>query len=523
MPESIGVHYIKNDEIFESKNLNFPQKYEDFIKDIIQKFALKTKKSNIALQLVTSEGNGAYIESQNELNHYLKDGKIKEFKFYIENQDEIKNKEFTNENKLENKDKEFNNLMDNYDETDIDEFVKEVCDNERYEKRIKSENLKLSNNFKNNLEKNLDNILEQNQKFIQKEINTKLDSFTDEILQAHKKNKNLLFELKDELAGIKNNVINISSGLNEFKKILQNGYIINNGINFEQNHIEKIIDIKDSRLFFINDIKIINEGKKSYKNLFFIKDKENSSNEITFFDNSKKMDEYELKISDELKSNNTLDFNMPLNINSAQPGKIYKMIIYVREQDRYISPPLEIAINIIKLKKNNLNKKETKRKINKKIEEKEKNKIIEKAKKIFSALDLVNINIDKREIIKNIIEKNFNKDEVQKWLNEKIKDKARYLFNELKNLKELDFSRYTKEEILNKIIELNFDKDNIIEFYRINEDEKLVNQIYAEFEKDYEVSSFIDKETMKMKIRELTFDKEKINEWFEIFLINSEL
>ena len=60
MPESIGVHYIKNDEIFESKNLNFPQKYDDFIRDIIQKFALKTKKSNIALQLVTNDGNEGF-------------------------------------------------------------------------------------------------------------------------------------------------------------------------------------------------------------------------------------------------------------------------------------------------------------------------------------------------------------------------------------------------------------------------------------------------------------------------------
>ena len=523
MPESIGVHYIKNDEIFESKNLNFPQKYEDFIKDIIQKFALKTKKSNIALQLVTNDGNGAYIESQNELNHYLEDGKIKEFKFYIENKDEIKNKEFRTENKFENKEMEFNNLMEIYDETDIDEFVKEICDNEEYEKRIKSENLKLSNNFKNNLEKSLDNIFEQNQKFIQKEINTKLDSFTEEILQARRKNKNLLFDFKDELAEIKNGVINISSGLNEFKKILQKSYVMNNGINFEQNHIETIIDIKDSELFYIDDIKIINIGKKSYEKLCFIKDKENSSNEITFFDNSKKTDEYELKLNDELETNNTLNLDIPLNINNAQPGKIYKMIIYVKEQDRYVSPPLEIAINIIRLKKNNLNKKEIKQKINKKFEEKEKNKIIEKTKKIFNELDLVYININKREIIANIIEKNFNKDEVQKWLNEKIKDRAGYLYNELKNLNELDFSRYTKEEILNKIIELNFDKDNIIEFYRINEDEKLVNQIYAEFEEDYEVSSFIDKETMKMKIRELTFDKEKINEWIEIFLINSEL
>ena len=50
-----------------------------------------------------------------------------------------------------------------------------------------------------------------------------------------------------------------------------------------------------------------------------------------------------------------------------------------------------------------------------------------------------------------------------------------------------------------------------------------MGEIYAEFEKDYQVSNFIDEEVLKNKIRELNFDKNKINEWIETFLINDGL
>jgi len=366
MQEKLGVHYIKNDEIFKSKNLRFP-------------------------------GDNTYIKSENELNNYLANGKIKEFKFYIENKGGRKQIELRNDNEF-------------------------------------------------------------------------------------KKNKNDV------------------------------------NIEFEQKHIEKIINIKDSTYFFINDIKILNTTNKSYEKLCFIKDEENSSNEITFFNNSKKINKYELKINDELEPNNSIKINIPLDITNAQYGHIYKMRIYIIEQDRYISSPFDITITINKKVEN---KEEIKKDFNKKYNDKE--IISEKAEKIYNELNLKNTNNDKKEIISIIIENNFNKENDQKFIIEQLKNRARNLYIEFRNSSELDFSKYSEEEIINKIIELNFDSKNIKKFFIIDENEKMVNEIYTEFERDYEVSSFIDEEIIKNKIRELNFDKNKINEWIETFLINDGL
>lgn len=122
MQEQLGVHYIKNDEIFKSKNLLFPH-------------------------------DNTYIKSKNDLNNYLEERKKKEFKFYIENQNDIKNKEFRNDNEFKDNKNEINNIMDSFDEINIDKLVNDVLDNQAYEKKLKSENLKLFNNFKKNLEK----------------------------------------------------------------------------------------------------------------------------------------------------------------------------------------------------------------------------------------------------------------------------------------------------------------------------------------------------------------------------------
>jgi len=310
MQEKLGVHYIKNDVLFKSKNLLFPH-------------------------------DNTYIKSKNDLNNYLEERKKKEFKFYIENQNDIKNKEFRNDNE-----------------------------------------------FKDN----------------KNEIN----------------------------------------------------------IEFEQKCIEKTINIKATNHFFINDLKIFNTSKKSYKKLCFIKDEKNSSNEISFFNNSKKINEYELKINDELEPNNSMEINIPLYITNAQLGKIYKMRIYVIEQDRYISSPFDIIITINKEVEN---KEEIKKNINQKINKKE--IVIEKAEKIYNKLDLKNINNDKEEKISII--------------------KARELYNEFRNSNELDFSKYKEEEIINKIIELKFDTNNIKKYFIIDESEKKLGEIYAEFEKDYQV------------------------------------
>jgi len=468
MQEKLGVHYIKNDEIFKSKKLRFPD-------------------------------DNTYIKSKNELNNYLEDGKIKDFKFYIENQNDIKNKEFRNDNEFKGKKNEINNIMDSFDEINIAyKLVNDVLDNQAYEKKLKSENLKMTNNFKKNLEKSIDNSLKQSQKFLQKEINSKFNNFTDNFLKAQRKTKNLLLDFNNELVEIKDKIKDMDSQLNKFKKIKVNGYNMFDGIEFEQKCIEKTINIKDSNHFFINDLKIFNTSKKSYKKLCFIKDEKNSSNEISFFNNSKKINEYELKINDELEPNNSMKINIPLFITNAQLGKIYKMRIYVIEQDRYISSPFDIIITI---NKEVGNKKEIKKDINNKINKKE--IVIEKAEKIYNKLDLKNTNNDKEEKISII--------------------KARELYNEFRNSNELDFSKYKEEEIINKIIELKFDTNNIKKYFIIDESEKKLGEIYAEFEKDYQVSNYIDEEVLKNKISELNFDKNKINEWIETFLINDGL
>ena len=408
--------------------------------------------------------------------------------------------------------------MNSFDEINIDKLVNDILDNQAYEKKLKSENLKLYDYFKKNLEKSIDNSLEQNQKFLQKEIISKIDDFSDNFLKAQRKTKNLLLDFNNELVEIKDKVMNTCSELNKFKKIIINGYTMFDGIVFEQKRIEKIINIIESTYFFISDIKIINTTKKSFKKLCFIKDEEKSSNEITFFNNSKKINKYELKINDELEPNNSIKINIPLYITNAQFGQIYKMRIYIIEQDKYISSPFDITITI---NKEIENKEEIKKNINKNFNEKE--IIIEKAEKKYNELNLKNINNDKKEIISIKIENNFNKEKDQKFIIEQLKNRARNLYMEFRNSSELDFSKFSEEEIINKIIELNFDSKNIKKFFIIDENEKMVNEIYAEFERDYEVSSFIDEEIIKNKIRELNFDKNKINEWIETFLINDGL
>ena len=55
--KEIEVHQMRDDKEISVENLKWPQKYEDFIKDIIQKFALKTKKSNMLKIRVNFSGS----------------------------------------------------------------------------------------------------------------------------------------------------------------------------------------------------------------------------------------------------------------------------------------------------------------------------------------------------------------------------------------------------------------------------------------------------------------------------------
>ena len=84
MENKIKVHHYNNNILKETKDLSWPQHYENFIKDIIQNFCLTNKNTEVILKLVTDESDIYNIKSQDELEEYIEENNIKEFRFTIE-------------------------------------------------------------------------------------------------------------------------------------------------------------------------------------------------------------------------------------------------------------------------------------------------------------------------------------------------------------------------------------------------------------------------------------------------------
>ena len=629
MSKTIKVEYYKDDKLMDKKDLSWPQKYDDFIQDIIAKFSLKTKKSNIILQLITEDEDEVAVDSQDIINDYQEDNKINEFKFYLENKDDsdsegeepiddIKDLKIEEELKLE--------------EINIDNIIKDIFNKDEYEKKMKAEAKEYTDTFTSNLKQNIDNTLEEQKKSVEKDIDLILNNYSQLSINLQSDNNNKILNVQDDLAKIKDEVDSLSLGVDQLYDGINNNELVlskvenldkiiskkkkgvnnvNNNVNnnnniqmskiknnnlqkghnvnplddymdeeeednkikikFEKKNIDKIIDIKDAKYININNIEFTNIGNKPLKLLKFIKDTQNSSDEINFFGNSKNTNELELTMDGELHPNKSQNTPISLNIKNAQPEQTYKMIIYVREKDKNknISEPFEINIKINKaedpnqqriiianqiyeeikneypnhenlinkneiinkLLNNNLNKDE----INSKIQENDQKQNKNKAEEIYKELNINNINIDKKEVIDYIIEKNFDKEIVQKWINSKIEEqnkiKAEDIYNKLSQLNDVDFSKSNKDDIIKKIIELNFNEEEIKKAYikkpvpvpvpePVHDDAEKVNAIYNDLEEEYGISGFIDEDAAKDKIREYECDRERINKWIEEELIN---
>ena len=90
MNRTIKVQYYGDDSLKDKKDLEWPQNYENFVEDIRKKFNLGNK-IEITLKLITEDDDPYDISSQEDLDDYLKDNNIKEFKFYTsgENVDDL--------------------------------------------------------------------------------------------------------------------------------------------------------------------------------------------------------------------------------------------------------------------------------------------------------------------------------------------------------------------------------------------------------------------------------------------------
>ena len=573
MTETIGVNLIRNKILIDTKFLTWPQKYEDFIKDIKAKFQLN-QNSKIILILSTKDEDEYNIDSQDDLDDYLEGDRIKQFNVEYEENEEVIEPDPDGQNP---------------------EIIKEVFDNDSYKKELEKNTKKLSDNFKSSLELNINNIVEEKQKVIVDDIDSKLKFLVEEFSQKQNENKNLASDLKDDIEKIRDNIgemsraiIDLKNNIGNLSRIIRSdikpnpnpnpenipkpkperNVIIdenpNKLVKFEEKNIEKIIEMKDAKFININDIKIKNAGNTSIHKLFFIKDQKESSNDFCFFGNSKVTDEYELTMPGELEPNGSLNCTISMNINYPKPGQEYKAIIKAKENDEIISEPFEIVIKINKPKEevdpmkqmqnkanqiyeeiknqfpnhdnlinkddiinklinNNLNKNEIINDINNKIKEIQQKENDSKAEQIYSELNFNNINIDKNEVLGIIKNKNFDKEEIQKWIDEKAqkqnKEKAQNLYNNLRNAQNLDFSKCPNEEaILNKIIELKFNENEIRNFFKKEEggnDDPKVIEIFEELETEYGITSIKEKEEVLDKIKEFKCDREKINKWVE--------
>ena len=563
--DTIEVHHKKGEED-SIEMLTWPQNYENFIKDIIAKFKLN-KNTKIELQLITNDEDDTYINSQDDLNPYLEeDGVgIKYFNVFFEGNTDLIEENGNNENVEPIQDIKI-------EEINIDEIMKDVFNSNDYKQNLKSDTEKLSQNFKNNLEKSINDILVEKKNSIDQNIELELSQYLKTSQENIKSIKNSVMDFSEEIAELKENSESMSSAINELKESIESNDIVlskadalkdliknNNNIpeikkveklemsevenpnplggieeddndnndnkipkiEFEQDNIEKKIEMKDAKFININNIKIKNVGNISAHKLFFIKNKEKSSNDFCFFGNSKANDEYELSMPGELKPNESLNCNISMTINNAQPGLKYNIILNAKENNEIISDPFEIIIKINKpqedqmkqkqiqanqiydeiksqflnhedlvnkndiinkLIQNNLNKDEIINEINNAIKEKEQKEINSKAEKVYNELNMDNVNLDKKEVLDYIKENKFNKEEVQKWIDEKK----------------------PKQE-----------KDNPAN----DKFEEEVNKIYQELDEGYSISGFIEEEEAKKQIRKLNLDREAIIDWVENTLI----
>ena len=336
-----------------------------------------------------------------------------------------------------------------------------------------------------------------------------------------------------------------------------------------KNQGEDIIFIKDKReleldknnagYIQIDKIGIKNISNKSFKSLSFFLDKEKSFKDFHFFGNIK--DEFQCQdlsiFGAILPPGEIQEFDSVLSIKNPEPGKCYKMYIYVVDDKKNkLSKNFEIIVKIKKSKDEEDPIKIMEKKINQIYEElineinnienivninnlkykiKEKNCdknavkswILEKIKKtkaenIYNELiKSIETEITKNEIIEKIINENKNLEEIKEWVKEqnKIKEqeKAELIYEEIS--KEINLDDKDKNEVLNKIIELKFDKEQIKEFYNNNDDE-LAEKMFEELDEEFVISNFIDKEEAIEKIKEYNYDRDKIVKWIEFKLNN---
>ena len=649
-------------EVKEAKDLPNPKGLKDFINEIAKSFGIKKKKT-ISLIGFTEDEDEYPINSQDDLNDYKSE--IKEFHFYIEDEDvessniilnsnkkqeesnssdkeKIKKEEKDEKNEEEKEDQksEEENSGDDQDKIEINIDIEDNDIENKLNSQIKVEEIKNDENINDDIEfdinkytqnlniefKNktdefiklfdskIDKIVTQKSEIIKNKVNSLISEFSKLYINNVKDINNESNNIINDLNDLEKDTNEMSNAMGELKRGISGEQIINNNdnnnelqmsqiidkknkkeynfgannileeededediknndnnnkieIKFENEVIELVKKAKEAKFMEIENITIENIGTISYKNLYLVKDIEQSSPDFSFLSNSKETTDFnKLSLDGDFEPKKKQSNLVSVKIEYPKINEQYTLILYVREKTkgRNLSKPLKITVKVIsnedepknkeeeantlfqELNNNNndlsnmFNKQEVIEKIiqlnfdrnsinewiKAKVEEKKKEEYENLYKELETQYNLKNINIDKQEVIKKIKDENLNKNKIEEWLklriNEIFDEKAQKLFSELESNYNLSSSGINKEDVINRIKADNFDKEKIENWIKglLNKPNPPgpnpeVEKLFDDLEEEYSISSIVDKDEVIKKIIELNCDREKINKYIE--------
>ena len=204
--KEIEVHQMRDDKEISVENLKWPQKYEDFIKDIVQKFKLSKNALIESITLFTDDGDDNVISSKDDFNNFLETPLIK-ILFTAKGGEEIDdnniiiNPEPLKEIKIE--------------EINIDDLMKDVFNIDEYKEQMNLDTKKFTQDFKNDLEKSINEILEENKKIAEKNIDLKLSQYIETSQKKDSDIKQSILNVNDILKEIRDQTEGMSDGINE--------------------------------------------------------------------------------------------------------------------------------------------------------------------------------------------------------------------------------------------------------------------------------------------------------------------
>ena len=374
---------------------------------------------------------------------------------------EKKNQEIKKENQ---EIKKFINLKNN----NYNDYYNDIQFNrEQYEKELNTKIDKTLKDFQNVIENKINNIdLEKNQ-LMKTQINT--------LIQNSNNQKQILLNKEENIIELLNKKIINNENLQDLLIFGKSEKNVNNSnknkIEIINEKIEMELSINSCKFIMFDNIKIKNIGKETFKNLYFVKDEKQSSEDIIFIGNDRKNNLNRLSLDGEFKPSDESNHSFNLRINSPKDKITYNLIIYVREEKNgpNISNPLKIVISVKESDEERKKREQEEKEMKKKEEEKKKiNDLFEKLNKEFNSKLI-------KEDVEKII-KIFNFDAI------KIKD---WIFN--------------KEKLT------NFDYKGINKYD--------VEILYDELETEYNLSTFIDEEEIRNKIIELKCERDALNTW----------